>query len=64
LAKRDPEHPIKSRQYRSFALSMEAGELQSQCGVLQSNGLLTAHQQSHESKDAQQEEWHESDSLA
>ena len=55
LAECDPEHSIESRQKRSFPLSLEGGELEAQCPVLNSNGLVSD-QPSHESNDAQQED--------
>ena len=59
LAESDPEYAIEGRQQRSFPLSLEGCELEAECGVLESEGLVAAHQQPNESKDAQQKGWHE-----
>ena len=59
-AETDPEYPIQGRQNWSFPFALEGGELQSQCRVLERDSLVAAHQQPHESADAQQKGWHES----
>jgi hypothetical protein len=51
-----PEQSIESRQNRSFALPAEGCELQPESGILDSNGMVTAHQESNESKDGQKED--------
>jgi hypothetical protein len=58
LAESDPEYPIKGCQNRSPPFPLEGRELQSQCRVLENHGLLTAHQQADESKEAQQNGCH------
>ena len=43
---------------RSLALSQERCELQPESGILNSNGLVAAQQESNESKDGQKDDWH------
>jgi len=54
----DPEQSIERGQYGSFPLSPKGGELQSECGVLYRDGLVTAQQEPNESKDRQEKGWH------
>ena len=57
-AETDPEHPIEGRQNGSLTFSLEGGELQPQGSIFDCNGLMTAHQESDDSKDRQEEGWH------
>jgi hypothetical protein len=52
-AEGNPEHPIESRQNGAPPFSLERRELESQGSVFESHGLVTAHQESDESEDRQ-----------
>jgi hypothetical protein len=49
-AEGDPEHSIESRQDWSTAFAPKGGELDPEFGVLDRNGLVTAHQKSGDRK--------------
>ena len=40
------------------AVSLQCGELHPESCILDSNGLMSAHQESDESKDGQEKDWH------
>jgi hypothetical protein len=49
---------MESRQDRSPAFAPKGGELDPECGVLDTNGLVAAHQKSEESEQQQEESCH------
>jgi len=53
-----PEQPIKRGQHRSFPLSPEGCELQAESSILDSNGLVSAQQETNESNHRQKKCWH------
>ena len=57
-SKRGPEYSVESRQDRSLAAPSKGGELSTQGGIFQCDGLITAKQQSEEPKDGQNELGH------
>src|SRR5438128_10438921 len=54
----DPEQPIETGQHRSFPLSPEGSELQAESSVFDSNGLVSAQQETNESNHRQKKGWH------
>jgi hypothetical protein len=54
----DPKHSIEGRQNGSLTFSLEGGELQPQGSIFDGDGLVTAQQESDESKDRQEKGWH------
>jgi len=54
----DPEQPIETAQHRSFPLSPEGSELQAESSVFDSNGLVSAQQETNESNHRQKKGWH------
>jgi hypothetical protein len=54
----DPEHPIDARQNRSPTFSVEGRELPLESSILDRNGYVTAHQESDESEEQQEEAWY------
>src|SRR5439155_13558538 len=54
----DPEQPIETGQHRSFPLSPEGSELQVESSVFDSNGLVSAQQETNESNHRQKKGWH------
>jgi hypothetical protein len=50
-AKSDPKYPIEGGQNRALAFSLESRELESERGILESDSLVTAHQQSEETEE-------------
>jgi hypothetical protein len=57
-AESDPKHSIKVRQYRPLTFALICRELKPQSGILEGNGLMTAKEESDESKDGQDNCWH------
>jgi hypothetical protein len=54
----DPKHSIKVGQYRPLTLALICRELKPQSGILEGNHLMTAQEESDESKDGQDNCWH------
>jgi hypothetical protein len=50
-AKSDPKYSIEGDQNRALAFSLESCELESEGGILESDSLVTAHQQSEETEE-------------
>jgi len=50
-AKSDPKYSIEGGQNRALAFSLESCELEAERGILESDGLVTAHQQPEETED-------------
>jgi len=50
-AQGDPKYSIEGGQNRALAFSLESCELESEGGVLESDGSVTAHQQSEETEE-------------
>jgi len=50
-AKSDPKYSIEGGQNRALAFSLESCGLESEGGILESDGLVTAHQQSEETEE-------------
>ena len=59
-----PKQSIESPQNRSFAFSLECRELQSQSRIFDHDGLLTAQEETDESKDREEKAWHAPDCLS
>ena len=57
-AQSDPKHSIEGRQNGSLTFSLQSRELESQGSIFDGDGLLTAQQESDESKDRQEKGWH------
>jgi hypothetical protein len=57
-AESDPKHSIEGRQNGSLTFSLEGRELQPQGSIFDGDGLVTAQQESDESKDRQEKGWH------
>jgi hypothetical protein len=57
-AESDPKYSIEGRQNGSLTFSLEGGELQPQGSIFDCDGLVTAQQESDESKDKQEKGWH------
>src|SRR5215472_15409683 len=49
-AKSDPKYSIDGGQNRALPFSLEGCELEAECGILESDGLVTAHQQPEETE--------------
>ncbi|MGH9628314.1 MAG: hypothetical protein ACRD7E_08250 [Bryobacteraceae bacterium] len=49
-AESDPECAIEGREDRSLTFSLEGRKLESESGILDRHGLVTAHEESHETK--------------
>jgi len=57
-AESDPKYSIEAPQNGSLTASLEGRELQPQGSILDCDGLVTAQQESDESKDKQEKGWH------
>jgi len=57
-AESDPKHSIEGRQNGSLTFSLEGRELQPQGRIFDCDGLVTAQQESDESKNKQEKGWH------
>jgi hypothetical protein len=58
VAESDPKYSIEGRQNGLLTFSLEGRELQPQGSIFDGDGLVTAQQESDESKDRQQKGWH------
>jgi len=56
----DPEESVQRGQLGAFAFSPEGGELNAERGVFQGDGSMTAEEEPGETKEEQDEGWHES----
>jgi hypothetical protein len=61
--KANPKYPVPGCQQRTLAFSLKGCELDSECCVLDGNGLMSAKEQSDESEYRQKKDWHISDSF-